>query len=198
MYQVDTSASALSTPTCTAADSKPAAAPAAAPVFIYVEAGSSSRCSSDSAADIPHYPCSLQQQPELADATAADDVTCHIQVAPAAATLAAAAKSKPPQLQFAECNTAAALAGLGDNMQQRSRQLHSLPATAAASAVVVATGGGEDGGKQSGWLRRVCSRLFACGAGGSLSRVGWFQDDVDGWNHISLVVASCRLLLASS
>jgi hypothetical protein len=173
MYQVDTNASALSTPTCTAADSKPDPTPAAAPVFIYVEAGSS-RCSCDSAADIPHYPCSLQQQqPELADATAADDVTYHIQVAPAAATLAAAAKSKPPQLQFAECDTAAALAGLADNKQQHSQQLHRLPATAAA-AVMVVTGGGEDGSKQSGWLRRVCSRLFACGAGGSLSRVEWF------------------------
>jgi hypothetical protein len=171
MYQVDTKTSTLSTPACTAADSKPLAdaAPAAAPVFIYVEAGSSSRCSSDSAAGIPHYPCSLQQHPELADATAADDVT---QVAPAAAILAAAAKSKPAQLQFAECDTAAALAGLGDNMQQHSQQLHRLPATA-LSAEVVGTSGGKDGSKQSGWLRRVCSRMFACGAAGSMSRVDW-------------------------
>jgi hypothetical protein len=167
MYQVDTNTSStLHTPTCTAADSKPDAAPAAAPVIIYVDAGSSSSstCSSDSAADIPYYPCSLQQQPELADApaaaaAAAADATCHIRVASAAATQAAAAKSKPLQLQFAECDTAAALAGQADNKQQHSQQLHSLPATA-ASAVAVATGGGKHSSKQSGRLRRVCSRLF--------------------------------------
>jgi hypothetical protein len=107
----------------------------------------------------------------MVDAAAAPGVTVHIQVASAAAMAAATTKSKLPHLQSAECDTAAALSA--EIMQQHTKQLHWLPRPATA-AVVVATGGGRVGGKQSGWLRRVCSRLFACGAGSSLSRVDGF------------------------
>jgi hypothetical protein len=123
----------------------------------------SSRCCSDSAADIPYDSCSLQQQPELADAAAEEHVTCRIQVASAATAKAAATKGKLPLSQTADCDTAAALAGLADNMQLHPKRRHSLP----AAAVQVVSGVGEVGGKQSGWLRHVCSRLFVCVAAGS-------------------------------
>jgi hypothetical protein len=131
----------------------------------------SSRCCSDSAADIPYNSCSLQHQPELADAAAAD-VTCRIQIASAA--MAAAAKTKLPLLQTAECDTAAAMVDLAGNMQQQTKQQHSLPA---AAAVQVAIGGGEVGRQQSGWMRRtrrVCSLLVVGVAGRSLRKVAGF------------------------
>jgi hypothetical protein len=132
----------------------------------------SSRCCSDSAADIP-YNSSLQHQPELADAAAAD-VTCRIQIASAATAMAAAAKSKLPLLQTVECDTAAAMVDLAGNMQQQTKQQHSLPA---AAAVQVAIGCGKVGSKQSGWMRRtrrVCSLLVVCVAGCSLRKVAGF------------------------
>jgi hypothetical protein len=65
---------------------------------------------------------------------------------------------------------------LAGNMQQQTKQQHSLPA-AAAAAVQVAIGGGKVGSKQSGWLRRtrrVCSLLVICVVGRSLRKVAGF------------------------
>jgi hypothetical protein len=158
--------------TSVAVDSKPAAAAAvlaAPPVFLYVEADSSRCSSSDGAADSPGYPCMLQH--DEADAVAAEDHGGHT----LAAAAAAAAKGTLPLLLQqlpAECDTAAALAGLADSassLQQHVVRLHSLPA---AAAVKVVGGGGTQGSKASaGWLRRVCSRLFACGSSSSLCMV---------------------------
>jgi hypothetical protein len=141
---------------------------------------------------VPHHTYS-PEQPELADATAAADVTCHIQVAPAAA----AAKCKQPRLKSADCDTAAALAGLADNKQQHSKQLH------ACNSSFSSGGGGGDIWRQ-GWQQPLCSWLAAACVQQAVCLWRWRQpeqggvvlDDVDGWHHVRLVVASCRSLLA--
>jgi hypothetical protein len=161
--------------TAVAVDSKPApvgAELAAATVFLYVEAGSSRCSSSDGAADSPGYPCMLQH--DLADAAAAENYGSHTLALAAAAAAAAKGKLHLLLQQLpAECDTAATLAGLADSassLQQLSVQPHSLHAAATAGAATVVDG--KQGSKASaGWLRRVCSRLFACGFSSSLCMV---------------------------
>jgi hypothetical protein len=114
----------------------------------------------------------MQQQHEMADAIAAEDHTSHNNTL-AAAPLAAGVKAKLPlqQQQLDVCDTAAAEAGMADNMQQHSQLLQCLPiAESAAATTVAAAVAGTEAVKQPGWLWRVCSRLFSCVAD---SRLSW-------------------------
>jgi hypothetical protein len=141
----EAAAAASPTTTTTLIDEAAAASPNTTSSSCVYDMYPSSRCCSDSAAD----------------------VICRIQVASAATAKTAAAKSKLPLLQTAECDTAAAMVDLADNMQQQTKQQHSVPA---AAAVLVVRGSGKVGSKKSCWVRHVCSLLVVCVAGSSLRR----------------------------
>jgi hypothetical protein len=95
--------------------------------------------------------------------------------AAAAAPSAAGVKSKLPlqqqqRWQLDVRDTAAAVAGMADNMQQHTQQLQFLPIVeSAAATTVIAAVTGREVSKQLGWLWRECSRLFSCVADSSLS-----------------------------
>jgi hypothetical protein len=147
-----------------AAGTKPAAAGSPTLAFVYVKAGCSSRCSSDSAANMA---MPVEQEPSTEqDDTAAADAHCNTagssqqQLQPAAEQ-AAAGKGK---LQLC--------AGDSDILQQEEEQVNELaspPAAVvvggvAAAAAAAAAAGQPAGVHRPSWLQRTFAKLLSCGS----------------------------------